>query len=649
MGRPRWGALPRPTARPWGVRPAPATHCLFVRGVWAWERATNPTARTLASRHCALWSGTRETLGGGAFCLRVGRPRLGTLPRPTGRLWGVRPGCATQRLLVRGVWAWRSVTNPTARTLASRLCAVWGGTRAPGGGGAPLACVWNVRGWALSLARPLVLVACSRGLVPTRCGCGGGGGGDQSPTRQGALLPAGFVRCGGSTRAPREGASCLRVGRPGVGRSPLPDRPSLGRAAGPATHWLSLRGMWVCGPVTNPTACALASWLCALWGQQEGARGGCLLPAYGPSGPARSPTLDCPSLARVAGNRYPLAWGAGAVGVGTRHLPHSARSCELPLRAVGAARRVTGGAPLACAWGVRGWAPSPARPPILGACGRARYPLAVGAAGVGVGTPHLTRSARSCELPLRALGGARGRPGGAPLACMWGVRGGALPQARPLVLGACGRGPLPTGCGCWGGARRDPSPAPLCALLRAGFARCGDGTKAPGGGASCLPVGRPGSGALPRPTARPWGVRPGPATHWLWVWCAGVGARLSLAPSPVQLFVVCGARFPGLRHPAAVVVWHLSLCLGCGRRRASLACLMAPRWCAALRPVRSLSVLRLTFPTPWCLSTTRGLAPPASVAGCAGHAEAGRDLGSLCLLLATSMSYPFGAPRWGCS
>ena len=85
----------------------------------------------------------------------------------------------------------------------------------------------------------------------------------------------------------------------------------------------------------------------------------------------------------------------------------------------------------------------------------ARYPLVVVAGGVGVATRHLPNSARSCELALRAEGAARGRPGGgAPLAWLWGVR-------------------------VWG--------------------------------------------ALPRPTARPRGVRPGPATQWLtvrgvWAW-----------------------------------------------------------------------------------------------------------------------------------
>ena len=132
-------------------------------------------------------------------------------------------------------------------------------------------------------------------------------------------------------------------------------------------------------------------------------------------------------------------------------------------------------------------------------------------------------------------------------------------------------------------------------------------------------------------------------------------APLSLAPCPVPRFVVCCARFLGSRHPVAVVAWHLSSCRGCGRRRASLACLVAPRWCTAPRPVRSLSVLRSAFPSPWCLPPPRGLSPPALLGGCAGHVEAGREPGSCACRWplprqgrwALSASYPFGAPRWG--
>ena len=50
-----------------------------------------------------------------------------------------------------------------------------------------------------------------------------------------------------------------------------------------------------------------------------------------------------------------------------------------------------------------------------------------------------------------------------------------------------------------------------------------------------------------------------------------------------------------------VVAWHLVLCLGCGRRCASLARLVAPCWCEVPPPVRSLSVRRSALPSPWCL------------------------------------------------
>ena len=70
-----------------------------------------------------------------------------------------------------------------------------------------------------------------------------------------------------------------------------------------------------------------------------------------------------------------------------------------------------------------------------------------------------------------------------------------------------------------------------------------------------------------------------------------------------------------------------------------------PAWCTAPRPVRSLSVLRSAFPTPWCLSQPRGLTPPALLGGCAGHAEAGREPGSLCLPLAPAEAGALGSLR----
>ena len=170
---------------------------------------------------------------------------------------------------------------------------------------------------------------------------------------------------------------------------PHPQLPALWAGYwGPLPTGSGCGGVRAWGPITDPTARALASWLCTLWGRHEGARGGHLLPGSGASRVGRSPTPGCPPSGRATGAHYPLAVGAGG----------------------------------------------------------------------------------------------------------------------------CGRG--------------DPSPTPQRALLRAGFARCGGGTRSPGGGASCLGVGRPGSGALSPQTARPLGRLPGPTTHWLWVrGGADVGTR----------------------------------------------------------------------------------------------------------------------------
>ena len=159
--------------------------------------------------------------------------------------------------------------------------------------------------------------------------------------------------------------------------------------------------------------------------------------------------------------------------------------------------------------------PPTARP--LGRAAGAHYPLAVGAGGVGVGTHYQPHSARSCELALRAVGAARGRPGWTPLAWVRGVRGRALSQPRPPVLW-CVQPGTPThwlwvrGEWAWG-----PVSNPQRALLRAGFARCWGGTRAPWGGASCLGVGRPGLGALRTRTARPLARAAAATTHWLLV------------------------------------------------------------------------------------------------------------------------------------
>ena len=124
------------------------------------------------------------------------------------------------------------------------------------------------------------------------------------------------------------------------------------------------------------------------------------------------------------------------------------------------------------------------------------------------------------------------------------------------------------------------------------------------------------------------------------------GRRLVLLgtrPGAVVRFVLCAlsgfAAAAGRRCLAPVRVpwlWPAACLSGVPRR---------PAWCAAPRPVRSLSVLRSAFPTPWCLSPPRGLAPPALLGGCAGHAEAGREPGSLCLPLAPAEAGALGSLR----
>ena len=145
-----------------------------------------------------------------------------------------------------------------------------------------------------------------------------------------------------------------------------------------------------------------------------------------------------------------------------------------------------------------------------------------------------------------------------------------LPRCRaPFGLLGGGGGPVPfppTWLGAarspWGGCGRgDPSPTPPRALLGAGFARCGVGTRAPGNGALCLGVRRGGVcsgwgfGSAPPLLAGVLGcvcacVRapPVPRHSWLrcpvWVCVFGFGFRLRPATPgwAVGVFVCLCAR-----------------------------------------------------------------------------------------------------------
>ena len=563
-------------------------------GMRAWGPVTNPTARALASWLCALW-GRHEGARGGASCLGVGRPGSGALPPPTARPLGGLPVPTTHWLWVRGGAGVGTRHQPhRARSCELALRAVGAARRRPGGGRLLPGC--GASGVGRSPTPDCPLSGRATGAhYPLAVGAGGCGRWDPSPTPQRALLRAGFARCGGGMRVPEGGASCLGVGRPGSGALPTPTARPLGRLPGPTTHWLWVRGMRAWGPVTNPTARAPASWLCALWGRHEVARGGRLLLGCGASGVRRSLTPDCPPSGRAAGAHYPLAVGAGGCGRGDPSPTPQRALFRGGFARCGGGTRAPGGGALAWVWGVRGWALSHPRLPALWAGCRAPLPTGCGCGGMRAWGPVTNPTARalaswlcalwgrhegarggaSClgvgrpglgALPpptARPLGGPPGRTthwlwepgaagvgtrhqphsallragfarcgggmrvhGGAPLAWVWGVRGRALSHPRLPPLWAGCRGPLPTGCGSGGVRAWGPVTSPTARALASWLCALRGRHEDARGGAPCLGVGRPGSGALPPPTARPLGGPPGPTTHWLWVrGGAGVGTR----------------------------------------------------------------------------------------------------------------------------
>ena len=339
------------------------------------------------------------------------------------------------------------------------------------------------------------------------------------------------------------------------GGDPFPFPPTwLGAARSP---W----GRCGCGDPspTPPRAVLRAGFACCGGGTRvPGGQASCLGVGRPRSGALRP--LTTRPFGRAAGAGYPLAVGAGGAGVGTHHQPHSARSCELALRAVGAAQGRLGGAPLAWVWGVRGRALSHPRPLVLSGVRLGPTTHCLWVRGSRAWGPVTNPTARALASWLCALWGRHeGAPGGGHLLPGCGASGdGRSPTPDCPSFGACDRDPLPTGSGCGGCGHGNPSPTPQRALLQAGFARCAGGMKAPGGGASVLGAGGPGLGALPPRPLVFSSVRPGPTTHWLWVWGCRRGDP---SPTPQRAllragFARCGdgMRVPGGRAP----------CLGVG-------------------------------------------------------------------------------------
>ena len=205
------------------------------------------------------------------------------------------------------------------------------------------------------------------------------------------------------------------------------------------------------------------------------------------------PLTACP-LGGLPGPPTHWLWVRGGAGVGTHHQPHRARSCELALRAVGAARGRPGGGASCLGGGRPGWGalPPPSARPLGRLPGPTTHWLWV-RGGAGVGTCHQPHSARSCVLWGRHEGARGGRllPGcGAS-----GVGRSPTPDCLPSGRAAGANYPLAVGAG--GCGRGDPSPTPQRALLRAGFAAMGAAGGRPGGA----------------PPAWVWGVRGRALSH----------------------------------------------------------------------------------------------------------------------------------------
>ena len=226
-------------------------------------------------------------------------------------------------------------------------------------------------------------------------------------------------------RVPGGGASCLGVGRPGMGALPPPTSRPLGRAAG-ADYPLAV-GAGGAGVGTRLQLHSARS--CVLWGRHEGAWGGPPLPWGGASGVGRSPIPDHPSFRACGWSPLPTGCGCGVRAWGP--------GCPWHLVPCG------GSSSVVLAFRVRGsrwtlW---------LGTCPRAvvvagSVPL-WHASWPRFGAPLLVRSGRSrCSSWLSRRRGAFPHPGGCRPWLYWVAVRGTWRLAETRAHCAC-RWPLP--------------------------------------------------------------------------------------------------------------------------------------------------------------------------------------------------------------
>ena len=172
----------------------------------------------------------------------------------------------------------RGDLSPAARRALLRpgFARCCGSLRAPWGE-ALVAWVWGVRGWALTTPNCLSLGRAAGARYPLAAAAEGVAVGTRHQSHSARSCELAFRAVGAARRCPGGGVPGPGVGRPGLGAHPCQTARPWGVRPEPATHWLRVRGMWAWGTVTNPTARALVSWLCALRGRHRGAQGGASL------------------------------------------------------------------------------------------------------------------------------------------------------------------------------------------------------------------------------------------------------------------------------------------------------------------------------------------------------------------------------------
>ena len=222
------------------------------------------------------------------------------------------------------------------------------------------------------------------------------------------LLRAGVTRCGGGRRvSPGGNASCRCEGRLGLGAHPLPAALSWGRQrSGSAAHLLWARACGWGDPAVAiwcacPVGCgAPRAWWRLPWGVPLTVASGvwcqaisCFrLPVFGAGGRALLPV--------------------GGAGARTHRRPHSVRSCEPALGALGVAQgRPQGAVPRAVVRGICGSALILSRLPALGAGSWGLLSTCCGRGGAGVGTRHHSFGARALRSIARRGSGRRSSRG----------------------------------------------------------------------------------------------------------------------------------------------------------------------------------------------------------------------------------------------